>query len=590
MQKHWKTFKELAAKGILSSRSVALALEKQQPEDLLRELCDCHALMEGSRADALAAQARLRAFFDAAPFGFFRLDAAGNILEPNSTSARMLGHDPAALAGCALLSFILPEFHEIFTLHRRAVFEQGEENSCNLKLKKTDGGEFHARLTSYPILDPGQPIACCRCFLSDITQLQQTVAELRKANQKMRDQQKALLEEERLKVLLQMAGATAHDLNQPLMTLLGNIELMRMNRDEPEKILLHLDRLEKAGQRIYKTVKKIQEIRYYEVKPYFNQTAIINLDQKTAILAVEQSDYEFEKISGILNYHSQIKLFRARSLAEATAMLGQRRFDLIFASSFLPDGNAIDLMRTVNENERNIPVVVFTGKDDDLLTAQMLQAGALEYIPKGRIGEKALTRIITNVMEKARLQREVRELEQKVLRLTRRDELTGLFNRRYLEETLDNEIARARRYRTDLVLCIMDLDRFRRVNQTHSRLAGDSVLVEVAGLLKRLSRQCDTVVRFGGEEFALLLPNTDMRMARVVNERFRQMVAAHIFEYRSAQISITVSAGIAAFNGSPDLSGADLVGLALQALKKAKGLGRNRVFEWQQWENKVPGP
>jgi diguanylate cyclase (GGDEF)-like protein len=193
-------------------------------------------------------------------------------------------------------------------------------------------------------------------------------------------------------------------------------------------------------------------------------------------------------------------------------------------------------------------------------------------------------------MEKSGLQREVRELKQKVLRLTRRDELTGLFNRRYLEETLDNEIARARRYRTDLVLCIMDLDRFRRVNQTHSRLAGDSVLVEVAGLLKRLSRQCDTVVRFGGEEFALLLPNTDMRMARVVNERFRQMVAAHIFEYRSAQISITVSAGIAAFNGSPDLSGADLVGLALQALKKAKGLGRNRVFEWQQWENKAPGP
>ena len=132
---------------------------------------------------------------------FFRLDAAGNILEPNSASARMLGHDPAALAGCALVSFILPEFHEIFTLHRRAVFEQGEENSCNLKLKKTDGGEFHARLTSYPILDPGQPIAYCRCYLSDITQLQQTVAELRKANQKMRDQQKALLEEERLKVL-----------------------------------------------------------------------------------------------------------------------------------------------------------------------------------------------------------------------------------------------------------------------------------------------------------------------------------------------------------------------------------------------------
>ncbi|MFO7496712.1 MAG: GGDEF domain-containing protein, partial [Desulfobacterales bacterium] len=93
-----------------------------------------------------------------------------------------------------------------------------------------------------------------------------------------------------------------------------------------------------------------------------------------------------------------------------------------------------------------------------------------------------------------------------------------------------------------------------------------------------------TVARFGGEEFALLLPNTDVRMARVVNERFRQMVAAHIFEYRSAQISITVSAGIAAFNGSRSLSAEELVELAAQALKKAKELGRNRVFEWQQRE------
>jgi two-component system cell cycle response regulator len=582
MQDYWKVFKELAAEGTLSTRSITLALEKRQPDDLLRELSDCHTLMARSRADALAAKARLRAFFDAAPFGFFRLDAAGNILEPNAAAARMLGEDPTTLPGCSLLNFILPEFHETFKRHCRAIFEQSEENSCSLKLKKTGGGEFHARLTSYPIVAAGQAVDRCRSYLADTTQLQQTVAQLRKANQKMRDQQKAMIEEERLKVLLQMAGATAHDLNQPLMTLLGNIELMRMNRDEPEKILLHLDRLEKAGQRIYTTVKKIQEIRYYEVKPYFNQTTIINLDQQTAILAVEQSDYEFEKISGILKYHSQIKLFRARSLTEATTVLAQRRFDLIFVSSFLPDGNAIDLLRTVNENEKGIPVVVFTGKDDDLLTAQILQAGALEYIPKGRIGEKALTRIITNVMEKARLQREVRELEQKVLRLATRDELTGLFNRRYLVEAVDNEIARARRYHTDLVLSMIDLDRFRRVNQTHSRLAGDSVLVEVAALLKRLSRQCDTVARFGGEEFALLLPNTDVRMARVVNERFRQMVAAHIFEYRSAQISITVSAGIAAFDGSRSLSGEELVELAAQALKKAKEQGRNRVFEWEQ--------
>ncbi|MBW2609389.1 MAG: response regulator [Deltaproteobacteria bacterium] len=98
--------------------------------------------------------------------------------------------------------------------------------------------------------------------------------ELKHANKKILEQQKAVIEEERLKVLLQMAGATAHDLNQPLMALLGNIELMVMNKDKPEKLYQHLSRVEEAGTRISEIVKKIQGIHNYETIPYLDQTSI----------------------------------------------------------------------------------------------------------------------------------------------------------------------------------------------------------------------------------------------------------------------------------------------------------------------------
>ncbi len=105
--------------------------------------------------------------------------------------------------------------------------------------------------------------------------------ELRKANQIIHDQQKAAIEEERLKVLLQMAGATAHELNQPLMVLLGNIDLLEMEiaADIPQQLKKILVRIKEAGQRISDTVKKIQTLRRVELKPYANQSQIINFDQ-----------------------------------------------------------------------------------------------------------------------------------------------------------------------------------------------------------------------------------------------------------------------------------------------------------------------
>lgn len=111
-------------------------------------------------------------------------------------------------------------------------------------------------------------------------ELRHTVEKLEEANQKILEQQESVMEEERLKVLLQMAGATAHELNQPLMALLGNIELMRMKKGRPEQLEQYMDRMEEAGKRMSRIVKKIQQIRHTETREYVNGTWIIDLNQE----------------------------------------------------------------------------------------------------------------------------------------------------------------------------------------------------------------------------------------------------------------------------------------------------------------------
>jgi len=144
-------------------------------------------------------------------------------------------------------------------------------------------------------------------------------------------------------------------------------------------------------------------------------------------------------------------------------------------------------------------------------------------------------------------------------------------------EVLEREVLRARRYETDLVLCMMDLDHFKGINDTYGHPAGDMVLTEIGKMLKKCIRQSDLVCRYGAEEFAVIMPNTRPETAHMVCERFRSRVTAHQFKYNSSQFQVRVSIGTASFNESKTRSPQKLVDLADQALYKAKNAGRNRV-------------
>ena len=159
------------------------------------------------------------------------------------------------------------------------------------------------------------------------------------------------------------------------------------------------------------------------------------------------------------------------------------------------------------------------------------------------------------------------------------DALTGCLNRRALHEKLERELDRARRYNLVLTILMIDLDRFKEINDSHGHLAGDAVLRQLGDILRHEARSVDIVARYGGEEFVIVLPDTAMEGGMIFADRVRARVADHLFNSSAGSLRVTVSVGVAMF---PDqgLETADaVISQADAALYRAKAGGRNRVMQ-----------
>jgi two-component system, cell cycle response regulator len=157
------------------------------------------------------------------------------------------------------------------------------------------------------------------------------------------------------------------------------------------------------------------------------------------------------------------------------------------------------------------------------------------------------------------------------------DPLTRVLNRRALAERLGVEMDRARRFRAELSVLLIDVDYFKQVNDSAGHLAGDEVLRQIAGLLADAVRSVDIVARYGGEEFVLILPQTGPQGAKVFGERLCDRIATHEFEATGRNIRLTVSVGLATFPSAQIASADDFLARADEALYRAKADGRNQV-------------
>jgi len=158
-----------------------------------------------------------------------------------------------------------------------------------------------------------------------------------------------------------------------------------------------------------------------------------------------------------------------------------------------------------------------------------------------------------------------------------RDGLTKVFNKKYFTDYLEKEFAYAARHSSPLALIFLDIDFFKRINDTHGHPAGDFVLSELSQLMATLVRTEDVLARFGGEEFTVLCRGTDLGGARIVAERLRRTVEAHTFSFGAKTIPVTISLGIAGIPDTAVVDHAQFLAAADKALYEAKRTGRNRV-------------
>lgn len=162
------------------------------------------------------------------------------------------------------------------------------------------------------------------------------------------------------------------------------------------------------------------------------------------------------------------------------------------------------------------------------------------------------------------------------------DPITGLYNHRYFQETLDRELGRAMRYDSPLSLMLLDIDFFKRFNDTYGHQQGDTVLHTLGGLLKEHSRAVDTPARYGGEEFVIILPETARNGALKRADRLREEVSKYPVRLKNEDVTVTVSIGLANYPEDGITSKRDLIEKADQALYRAKTEGRNRVCSYQE--------
>jgi diguanylate cyclase (GGDEF)-like protein len=228
------------------------------------------------------------------------------------------------------------------------------------------------------------------------------------------------------------------------------------------------------------------------------------------------------------------------------------------------------------ERFRNLPVIVMTTADDNTDRNLAFLNGANDFITKP-IDEFELQARV-NVHQ--RLARTIRELEASRHALALQaatDPLTQLKNRRAFFDNADKFFSQARRYHTDLSVMLLDIDHFKRINDTHGHHGGDEALSHLAAVLSRMIRSEDTVARIGGEEFGVLMPDTNRLGAAVLAERMRAAAEREPFVLAGRTVNITVSIGIASFGPDGQDSFDQLMSAADRRLYLAKSAGRNRI-------------
>jgi len=293
------------------------------------------------------------------------------------------------------------------------------------------------------------------------------------------------------------------------------------------------------------------------------------------ILLVDDQVMIHEAVRRMLSGAKDIELYCCGKGADALRMASEIQADVILQDLVMPDVDGLMLVKyyRANDQTRDIPIVVLSSREEAKTKAEAFTAGANDYLVKLPDQIEMLARL--------RYHAKVHATMEELKRISVTDGLTGLYNRRHFDETLDKEWKRARREQQTLSLVMLDVDHFKQFNDNYGHQAGDACLVQVAAALQSsIHRPSDTPARYGGEEFIVILPGTPNEGALAMAENFRQAIIALNIPHKhsSAASHVTVSLGVATTTTQgEDRTIEGLLKAVDDALYQAKENGRNRI-------------
>jgi diguanylate cyclase (GGDEF)-like protein len=238
----------------------------------------------------------------------------------------------------------------------------------------------------------------------------------------------------------------------------------------------------------------------------------------------------------------------------------------------LGERDGLQLIREAVGQGCHTPIVFLTAETSAKIDFEAMNAGALDYLVKGEITPRMLERSLRYAVKLAASFAALRQLATQ-------DDLTGLLNRREFDRVLHDEQERAARFNQSVSLVMLDVDHFKTVNDTHGHQVGDEILKEIARRIKAEVRDVDRVARFGGEEFAVVLLQTDRAGAAEFATRINAAIRRQpVKAANGIELAVTISAGVASLPGDVRTAAA-LIAAADKALYAAKAAGRDRVVE-----------
>lgn len=295
------------------------------------------------------------------------------------------------------------------------------------------------------------------------------------------------------------------------------------------------------------------------------------------ILVVDDRRSSYERVVTMLQKDNQVDVEPDPNSALFRAAEGN--YELLIVSLGLENFDGLRLCSQLRslERTRNLPILAIADGDDNGRLARGLEIGINDYLLRPIDKNEMQARVRTQIRKKRYTER-LRDNVQLSIEAAITDALTGLHNRRYMESHLAALVEQACARGKPLAVLVLDIDFFKSVNDTYGHDAGDDVLREFAVRMRKSIRGIDLACRYGGEEFVIVMPETDMSVAATVAERLRRRIATEAFpiDKGNKSIEVTISIGLAAIENANDTS-ANLLKRADQALYRAKRDGRNRV-------------